>query len=356
MSGLMVMAGGTGGHVIPALAVAEILRERGVKVTWVGNVDGIEGRLVPAAGFTLDFIHIKGLRRSGIIRKLTMPFMLLYACVQALKIILKQKPDALLGMGGFVSGPGGLVGRLLGKPLVLHEQNAVAGLTNRWLAKLSGNVLSGFPKASGIDKVNFVGNPVRASISRIDPPKIRMNARRGPLRLLVIGGSQGALVFNKYLPSLLADSRFGELEIRHQCGRGRLDGLEDAYTNVKGEITVSEFIDDMAEAYRWCDLVICRSGAMTVSEVSCAGVAALFVPYPYAVNDHQTRNAQYLVEIGGAMISAQSDFIEGNWIDQVATLSSDRNQLVEMATCARQFAKPDAANQVANICGELIHA
>ncbi len=356
MSRMMVMAGGTGGHVMPALAVAQKMRERGVEIRWMGNADGLEAKLVPAAGFELDFVNIKGLRQSGLKRKLIMPFMLIQACLQALKIILRWRPDVMLGMGGFVSGPGGIIAGLLGKPLVLHEQNAVAGLTNRWLSRLSATVLSGFPLARGIDRVKWVGNPVREEITRIEAPELRLEGRTGATRILVIGGSQGAQVFNNSLPKLLVDSRFCSIEVWHQSGRGNLDSVLNAYQSCGLNARVDEFVDDMAAAYDWSDLVICRAGAMTVSEVCAAGTVALFVPYPYAVNQHQARNAEYLVASDAALVCAQSEFVAGSWITQVAELLNDRAALVEMAGKSRDLARPDAAEQVADECEALMNA
>ena len=352
----MIMAGGTGGHVMPALAVAKQLQRRGMEVSWVGNEDGLEARLVPECGIELDFIHIKGLRQSGFKRKLMMPFMLLQACVQALIIILKRRPDVMLGMGGFVSGPGGLMAGLLRKPLVIHEQNAVAGLTNRWLARIATKVLSGFPMATGIDEVNWTGNPVRQQIVEIPDPDSRLQGRKGPLRILVVGGSQGAQVFNVQLPGLLSESRIEFLEVKHQCGQGNLQKVQQAYKATSVNVEVTEFIDDMAAAYYWSDVVICRAGAMTVSEICAAGAVAIFIPYPYAVNDHQTCNADYLCDEGAALSFSQDKFISGDWIQNLRNLSTNRDQLVDMARKARQLAKPDATDRVVEICEALSHA
>ena len=356
MSRLMVMAGGTGGHVMPALAVAQKLRDRGIEISWMGNADGLEAKLVPAAGFPLEFINIRGLRKSGWRRKFTMPFTLVHACIQALEIIRRRQPDVLLGMGGFVSGPGGLMAGLLGKPLLLHEQNAVAGMTNRWLSHLARRILSGFPEAKGIREVTWVGNPVRDEIAAISLPEKRLHQRAGPFRILVVGGSQGARVFNQELPRLLADDRFPQLEVWHQSGEADLELVSSAYKQQGISARVDAFIDEMAESYRWSDIVICRAGAMTVSEICAAGAVALFVPYPYAVNDHQTYNARYLTHAGASMIYEQSQFIEGVWISQLIELSESREMLIEMATKARQLARPNATNELADICEGFIHA
>lgn len=355
----MVMAGGTGGHVMPALAVARTMMERGVEVRWIGSADGLESRLVPEAGIELDSIRIKGFRQSGLKRKLIMPLMLMQASIQAFGIIRKWQPDAMLGMGGFVSGPGGLAAGMLGKPLVLHEQNAVAGLTNRWLSRIAHRVLSGFPDSQGIKNVEWVGNPVRQEIAALAAPSERLANRRGGLRVLVVGGSQGAQVFNQHMPKLLSVEAFNEsspVEIWHQCGPGNQQTVHAAYREHRLQARVVEFIQEMSSAYRWCDLVICRAGAMTVSEVCAAGVAALFVPYPYAVSDHQACNAAYLADNDAAMMVRQSALINGNWIEQMSGLIADRNRLVEMATKARELARPDAANDVADVCEALIHA
>lgn len=356
MSRLMVMAGGTGGHVMPALAVASKLRERGVEISWMGNAEGLEARLVPAAGFDLEFIQIKGLRKSGWRRKLVMPYMLLHACIQAIGIIRRQKPDALLGMGGFVSGPGGLVAGLLGKPLVLHEQNAVAGLTNRWLSRIASQVLSGFPHATGIKKVRWVGNPVREEIAQIVNPQERLAGRNSPLRILVVGGSQGARVFNQELPKILTDPRLPELKVWHQCGENDYEAVYAAYQQNEIPALVDSFIKDMAAAYSWSDIVICRAGAMTVAEISAAGVVAIFVPYPYAVNDHQAHNAAYLVSAGAAFACDQAQFVNGEWVEQIVKLSAKREDLIQMANKARALGRPNAANDVADICEGFIHA
>ncbi len=356
MSRMMVMAGGTGGHVMPALAVARCLRERGVEVRWMGNSDSLESTLAPAAGFELDTIRIRGIRRTGLLRKLALPFMLTTACFQALRIVHRRKPDVLLGMGGFVSGPGGLVAAALGKPLVLHEQNAVAGLTNRWLSKVASRALSGFPQAEGLANATWVGNPVRQDIAAIPSPSVRLTGREGSLRILVIGGSQGAQVFNRHLPGLLARTAVSSMEIRHQCGRGNAAEVEDAYKHAGLHAEVAEFIEDMAAAYAWSDMVICRAGAMTVAEICAAGAVALFVPYPYAVSDHQARNAEYLSEAEGAFCFRQEAFVRGDWIESLVGLATDRSRLVAMAETARSMAQTDATERVADVCEELVHA
>ena len=356
MSRMVIMAGGTGGHVIPALAVAAELTNRNVDVSWIGSRDGLESKLVPDAGIEFDPIDIKGLRKSGIIRKLLMPFMLIKAMFQTFGILRKRKPDAVLGMGGFVSGPGGLVSAILRIPLVLHEQNSVAGMTNRWLAKISKHVMSGFPVASGIKSSQWIGNPVRSDILEIPDPEDRIASHSGGLRILVVGGSQGAGVFNENLPELLSKFRSGKLEVWHQCGKQGLGDISDRYKAEGIESRVDVFVDDMAAAYEWCDVVVCRSGAMTVSEVCGAGVVAIFVPYPYAVNDHQAGNAEYLVSEGAAYMVRQPDFVEGQWLEILEAYCANRESLSVMGRAARSLAKPFASVELAETCMEVMHA
>lgn len=356
MTMVMIMAGGTGGHVMPALAVAEQLRQRGLDIRWMGNADSMEARVADSASIDFDVIRIKGLRQSGLRRKLVMPFLLLGACYQAWRGIKRHKPDLLLGMGGFVSGPGGLVARLGGTPLILHEQNAVAGMTNRYLARLARRVLCGFPETLGIADTEFVGNPVRSDIAAIEPPEQRLGSRRSGLRVLVVGGSQGAGVFNRYLPALLAGTDIPAMEVWHQCGREHQAEVEEEYHSLDLKARVSEFIDDMAAAYSWSDVIICRAGAMTVAEVSAAGAVALFVPYPHAVNDHQARNAEWLVNASAGLMYSQQAFTRGEFIPRLRQFAGDRSQLIAMANKARAMAITDATTRVADICQEVIDA
>ncbi len=353
---MMIMAGGTGGHVIPALAVAKELISSGVEVSWVGTRQGLEAKLVTEANITFDCIDIKGIRNSGIARKITMPLMMLKAMAQTLFLIMKRRPKAVLGMGGFVAGPGGLVAAALRLPIILHEQNSVAGMTNRWLSKYSRIVLTGFPTADGFENYQWIGNPVREEIYNIPTPGVRLANRKGPLRILVIGGSQGARVFNEQLPILFAENDVPDLDVWHQSGRNGRTGIGEAYLQAGIGCQVNEFIDDMPQAYEWCDVIICRSGAMTVSEVCCAGVVALFVPYPSAVNDHQAENARYLVEQDAGFMVREEEFIKGQWLEILRSFYANRKSLIPMAKAARKLGKPDAARQVANICMEAIHA
>jgi len=362
MKTLLIMAGGTGGHVIPALAVANNLRERGVNIVWMGTASGIEHKLVPEAGFELKLVKIKGLRRTGMVRKLLAPLVLLGAALQAMRIIVNCKANAILGMGGYVSGPGGLVGRLMLKPLILHEQNAVVGTTNRLLAPFATYVMSGFEQVRGLANTTWLGNPVRSDIVQIPAPKQRLFAHTDGFRVLVVGGSQGAQVFNENLPQQLdtLQNRMGEgikLDVIHQCGRANGDEVRQRYakTGLAG-VEVHEFIEDMAAAYQQSDLVICRSGAMTVSEVAAAGAVALFVPLPYAIDDHQYFNAKAMSESGAALCFRQERFVDGEWLEEGLSLANTRSKLVNMAVKAREYARPEATQQVADVCLEVLNA
>lgn len=358
MSTLLIMAGGTGGHVYPALAVAEHLRARQVNVVWLGTRAGLEARVVPARGIEMEWVAIRGLRGHGLGRWLIMPAMLLRAMVQTARIIRRRRPDALLGMGGFVAGPGALVGRLLGRPLVIHEQNAVAGTTNRWLARLASRVLTGFPNPAGLPGASeYVGNPVRDDIGAVPAPAERLAGRDGPLRLLVVGGSQGARVLNETLPAALA--RFAAAErplIRHQSGRDRATAVAADYRQHGVDATVEEFIDDMAAAYAWSDLVVCRAGAMTIAELAAAGAAAILVPFPQAVDDHQTVNARFLADRDAALLVPQSDCTPQRLYALLAEFAADRPRLKAMAERAHGLARPDASERVASRCLEVMRA
>lgn len=346
---ILVMAGGTGGHIFPALAVAEKMRERGWRVVWLGNPDGMEARLVPPRGFEMVNLKFAALRGKGLLRKLLLPVNLLRGFWQALKIIRQVQPNVVLGMGGYITFPGGMMAALLGKPLVLHEQNSVAGLANRVLAGVADRVASGFPGV--LKKAVWLGNPVRPEIAAIAPPTERFAERSGALRLLVIGGSLGAQALNEMVPkglALLGES--DQPQIVHQAGEKHLDALKANYAAVGVQAHCVSFIEDMAGAYAWADLVICRSGALTVAELAAAGVASILIPFPHAVDDHQTGNAKFLVNVGGAFLLPQPDLTP----DSVALIRNySRGQLLEMAEKARSLAKPEAAEEVANICAEF---
>ena len=352
---VLIMAGGTGGHVFPALAVADELRSRGVQVSWMGTQAGLESRVVPAAGLPIHYIKVSGLRGNGFVGWLLAPVKLSVAIIQALLIVIKIKPAAVLGMGGFASGPGGVAAWLLRRPLVLHEQNAVMGMTNKLLSYMATRVMEAFPGAFKDQMAECVGNPIRKNISDLPEPQQRFSQREGAIRILVIGGSLGAQALNETVPqaiSMLSDSM--KLEIWHQSGRNKEDTTRALYEKNKASAKVVSFVEDMAEAYAWADLVICRAGALTISELSAVGVAAIFIPFPHAVDDHQTLNAQYLVEAGAAKLIQQKTLTAELLSTCVRELiDAGRHQLLNMAVAARTCAKPNATRDVANACLEV---
>ncbi len=347
---VLIMAGGTGGHVFPALAVARELQRRGVPVVWMGTRAGLEARVVPEAGITIDWIDVGGLRGKGLWRRLRAPFMLVHAAWQALGIMRRRRPRSVLGMGGFVAGPGGLVARLSGRRLCIHEQNAVPGLTNRVLARLTRCVMAAFP--GSLARASVVGNPVREDIAALPPPQQRMADREGSIRLLVIGGSLGALALNRCVPEALA-LLAPEIrpQVRHQCGERHVDVTRAAYADAGVSADVTPFIEDMAAAYAWADLVLCRAGALTVSELAAAGCAAILVPYPHAVDDHQTANARFLVDAGAAQLLPQAR-MDAPALAALLDQHRDRRRLLDMAMAARALARTDAAERVADACLE----
>jgi UDP-N-acetylglucosamine--N-acetylmuramyl-(pentapeptide) pyrophosphoryl-undecaprenol N-acetylglucosamine transferase len=352
---VMIMAGGTGGHVFPGLAVAEALRARGLDVVWLGTRRGLEARLVPAAGIPMEWIGIGGLRGKGLRTRLMAPLRLASALAQALGILLRRRPRVVVGFGGFVAGPGGLMAAALRIPLVLHEQNAVPGLTNRWLARFAKRVFTGFPVELPGDKTRrrYVGNPVRADIAALAPPAQRLAGREGAIRLLVIGGSQGAAALNRSVPAAVAQlPAETRPEIWHQAGERHLEAAKSAYAQAGVEARVEPFVADMAAAYAWADLVICRSGALTVAELAAAGVPALLVPFPYAVDDHQRVNGRFLVEAGAAVMVIETELTPQRLAHELQQLV-DRSRLLAMAEAARSVARVDAAAAVAEACEEL---
>lgn len=349
----MIMAGGTGGHVFPALATARVLRERGWSIVWLGTQRGIEARLVPAQGIPVEWLSVSGLRGKGLLTLAAAPFRLALALVQAIRAVRKHAPQVVLGAGGFASGPGGVAAWLLGRPLVVHEQNAVAGLTNRVLARLARRVLEGFPGSFGRSvRAERVGNPVRPEIVAIAPPERRYAGREGRARLLVFGGSQGSQRLNAVVPAALAELPADlRPEVLHQTGAKGLDDTVKAYASRGMEADVRPFIDDMASAYGWADLAVCRSGALTIAELAAAGVPAVLVPFPAAVDDHQTRNAQYVVEQGAAVLLPESTLTP---LSLAATLrellEAGRPRLERMARAARGTAITDADQRLADAC------
>ena len=347
---LMVMAGGTGGHVFPGLAVADLLRSNGWNVVWMGNPGGMEAGLAETHGYELAPVKFGALRGKGLLRKLLLPFSLISGFWQAAREIRRVQPSVVLGMGGYISFPGGVMTRLLGKPLVLHEQNSVAGLANRVLAKLANCILSGFP--SVLPGAIWAGNPVRREIAVLPTPAERLAAHDGSIRLLVLGGSLGAAALNEIVPKGLALIPDEERpQVVHQSGARHLAALQANYSAAGVAAHCVSFIDDMAGAYDWADLVICRAGALTVAELAAAGVASILVPFPHAVDDHQTGNAKFLSQAGGAILLPQSEMTP----EKVALIRNySREQLLQMAERARELAKPDAAEIVARACMELV--
>lgn len=353
MSGpVLIMAGGTGGHIFPGLAVAQELRDRGVPVVWLGARNGMEGRLVPAQGIALESIDIGGLRGKGIATQLMAPLRLLRAVLQARALLKKHAPRSVLSMGGYVAAPGGIAAWLSRVPMIVHEQNSVPGLTNRILSVFARRVLTGFPDAFHGSKAEWVGNPVRRVISAIAAPTLRYADRSGPLRLLVIGGSQGAQTLNTQVPKALATLPGGRFEVRHQCGARHADAAQLAYDAAGVPASVVSFIDDMAEAYAWADLAICRAGALTIAELAAAGLPSVLVPFPQAVDDHQTHNAQALVDAKAARLIADRDVDAAGLAALINEISGDRGQLLAMAEAARKLARPGATERIAECCLE----
>jgi UDP-N-acetylglucosamine--N-acetylmuramyl-(pentapeptide) pyrophosphoryl-undecaprenol N-acetylglucosamine transferase len=353
---VMVMAGGTGGHVFPALAVAQRLREQGWEVTWLGTPDSFESRTVPQYGFPIDWIHSFRLRGQGLFSLLLAPFRMLRAMLQAWQVLRRRRPQVVLGMGGFVTGPGGLVSRLARIPLVIHEQNTIPGLTNRYLAKVARRVLEAFPGAfPAAVGAEAVGNPVRAEISNLPDPAARFAERHGACRLLVLGGSLGAQALNKVVPQALAllpaEHRF---EVLHQAGRDKAEAAQSAYRAAGVNARVTDFLHDMAEAYGWADLVLCRAGALTISELTSAGVASVLVPFPHAVDDHQTRNARFLSDAGAARLLPQEQLNPESLAALLREFCDDRARLLTMAETARSLARPAATERVAAVCAEVL--
>ena len=354
--GVLIMAGGTGGHIFPGLAVAAVLKQRHIPVRWLGAEGGMETNTVPKAGIELDLVAITGLRGKGIMRWLRMPLMLMRAVWQARRLLEANRPGCALSFGGYAAAPGGIAAWTKGIPVVVHEQNRVPGMTNRLLAKFSRKILQGFPgtfpaTASALDS----GNPVRAEVAALLEPQIRLAGRNGPIRVLVTGGSQGAQILNltvaaamKRLPENIA------FEIRHQAGANRVAEASAAYSEAGVDADIQAFINDMAEAYGWADLVICRSGALTVAELAAAGVASVLVPFAHAVDDHQTRNAEYLAFADAAVILPQGTLDAQKLATALEPLLSDRGLLLSMAVAARKQALPNAAEKVAEACSEWV--
>ncbi len=355
---LLVMAGGTGGHIFPGLAVANYLKNKGWNIHWLGSENGMEKKIIEAEGIGITLLPVSGVRGKGIFKKLLSPFVILRSIWRA-RICLKNiAPDVVLGMGGFASGPGGVAAKLLNTPLVIHEQNAIAGYTNKLLAQIASKVLAAFPNAfSEQQQVMVVGNPIRKNLCQLQPPKQRLNERQGGLRILVIGGSRGALVLNQVLPKAVAKLE-SPIELMIQCGSENKAAVEQLFeqnltqSRVQHKLDVFEFIDDMAAAYGWADCVICRAGALTVSELMAVGLGALFIPFPFAVDDHQTANAQFMVERGAAKIIPQHNFSADSCSEWIATMSRDKAQ--QMAIAAYDKNSRQVTATISNICAGLL--
>ncbi len=342
---IMIMAGGTGGHVFPALAVAEHLRGEGWDVSWLGTEKGLEAKVVPEKGFEIDWMSVAGIRGKGVFSKLKSVFLLFKACWQAFGYLRKRRPDVVLGMGGFVAGPGGLMAKMLGIPLVIHEQNRVVGTTNRLLARMASRVLEAFP-GSFPEKNGAVctGNPLRRAFCELETKE---QAGGKPLRVLIVGGSQGAQVLNQTVPEAVA--RLDGILVRHQTGAAMQQEVESTYKKLGVDAQVSAFIDDMKAAYLWADMVICRSGAMTVSEVAACGIPAIFIPFPFAIDNHQLANARYLADDNGALILEQTELTSETLMAAITQILDRRE---DMARASKEKARLDATVSVAGICIE----
>lgn len=350
---IMIMGGGTGGHIFPALAVADYLRAQGWTVVWLGSRGGMEASLIPARGYTMAWIRFSGARGRGIVAAALLPLELLVAFWQAARAIFVHRPDVVLGMGGYVSFPGGMMASFLNRPLAIHEQNSVAGLANRLLAKLADRVLASFPGAFGATTaVILTGNPVREDVARLAPPEARYSGRAGRLRLLVLGGSQGAQVLNTVVPEALALlPGSARPRVIHQAGAAHHEAVRRRYEERGVAADVTAFIDDMAQRYAEADVIICRAGASTIAELAAAGIASILVPYPQAADDHQTTNARFLSERGAALLIPQRELTPQRLAEVFTGLTRER--LLAMARAARAAAKPDATHAVAQVCMEL---
>jgi UDP-N-acetylglucosamine--N-acetylmuramyl-(pentapeptide) pyrophosphoryl-undecaprenol N-acetylglucosamine transferase len=347
---ILVMAGGTGGHVFPALAVAENLRARGEQIVWLGTRAGIEARVVPAANIAIEWLNVQGLRGKGLVTGLLAPFRLLRACWQALRILRRTRPKAVLGMGGFVSGPGGLMAWLLHIPLFLHEQNAIVGLTNRILGRFATHSYVAFPQAARtLVGAKCIGNPVREGFTRLEPPAQRLRARfDSPLQLLVVGGSLGAAALNRILPQALACLEPGQRpRVWHQCGEQHLKDCHERYADARVAAEIVSFIDDMPAAFGWADLVVCRAGALTIAELSAVGLPSLLIPFPYAVDNHQYYNALFLQQQDAAQLLPEDELSPENLALKIRFFQQNRERLVEMAENARAQFQADAAERLA---------
>lgn len=347
---VLIMAGGTGGHIFPGLAVAQALRDKGWRVHWLGAPGSMESRLVPAHGFALELVEFGGVRGKGLATLALLPLKLLRAFWQSLRVVRRVQPDVLVGLGGYITFPGGMMGVLCGKPLVLHEQNSVAGLANKVLAQVADRVFCAFPQA--MPRAQWVGNPLRAAFLSQPDPAQRFAGRSGPLRLLVVGGSLGAHALNTVVPQALARIPAAQRpHVTHQAGEKHIDTLRANYAQAGVEATLTPFIDHTAEAFAQADLIVCRAGASTVTEIAAVGAAAVFVPFPSAVDDHQTLNARFLVDAGGGWLIAQSDLTPDTLADLLQ--KTERSTLIQRALEAKKMQKLHATDAVVTACEEL---
>lgn len=346
---IVIVAGGTGGHIFPGIAVADYLKQAGWQVSWIGTADRMEADVVPKHNIDIDFINVKGVRGNGIKRLVKAPFMVINAILQARRVLKKQCPDVVLAMGGYVTGPTGVAAKSLGIPLVIHEQNAVAGMSNKYLAKFANKVLAAFPEAFATGQSEVVGNPVRASVA-----DVKKHTITSPIKLLVVGGSLGAKVLNDTLPTAFKKlAAVCDVAVWHQTGKGHLNAVREAYQQqdfTPEQANVTEFIDDMDSAYAWADIVICRAGALTVSEIAAAGRMAVFVPYPHAVDDHQTANAKFLVDGKAALIMPQGQFNTDSVVELLTPYLTQPELISEHSAAASQLAVIDATENVAKHC------
>jgi len=349
----MIMAGGTGGHIYPGLAVADALRAQGWSIVWLGAPNSMEAELVPKHGYQMALVNFSGVRGKGVLRLLTLPFTLLRALGQSTDAIFRHRPDVVLGMGGYITMPGGLMAAILRRPLVIHEQNSIAGMSNKLLAKLATRVLSGFPNV--LKNTLWSGNPVRSDIASIAEPKARYGARSGNLNVLVVGGSLGAQAINEALPQALSKlSQHERPYVLHQTGKKHFEVVQQLYTQAGVEAEIHPFLEDMANQYAKADVVICRAGALTIAELAAAGVASVLIPFPFAVDDHQTYNARFLSEQGAAILLPQKELSAEKLVQMLRELS--REKLSVMAQAARKLAKPEATKSVVDVCKELAEA
>lgn len=353
---ILIMAGGTGGHIFPGIAVAEHLKAQGWNIHWLGTAKRMEASLVPEHGFDISFINIAGVRNKNIIELIKTPFKLMQSVMQSMAIIRKVKPDVVLGFGGYASAPGGVAAWLMGKPLVLHEQNAVAGMSNRYLAKIARKVLSAFPGAfKGKVAHQVVGNPLRGDIVQLEQQIPEQPA--SSKKVLVVGGSLGAKVLNETVPKAISQIKLQNIQVWHQTGKGNEQAVKQSYQDyglTEENIKVADFINDMSAAYQWADVVVCRAGALTVSELAMAAKPAIFIPLPHAVDDHQTKNAMYLVERNAAKLIAQKELTGTSLAQMLNSLFVSDKVVQSMAKAAQDAAHADATLRVAQTCQELV--